>query len=193
MVTALSPVRFTHHDIPPCYWCNVQGGPPVVVMHPVYPPPGVSTPNWNSWQPAWLPATTLKSGSAVKSAESHKSDSKSETKRIFSWRLNGLTWQIVKPEKLWNLLSTLQKSDGLCEQDCQERSGHLSSCKCSHQRGASVDPLVEVFLVMYSLQWHPQVVVIGGGLMGAGIAQVAASTGHKVTLVDISQQVNIVC
>ena len=28
--------------------------------------------------------------------------------------------------------------------------------------------------------------------MGAGIAQVAASTGHKVTLVDISQQVNIV-
>ena len=26
--------------------------------------------------------------------------------------------------------------------------------------------------------------------MGAGIAQVAASTGHKVTLVDISQQVN---
>lgn len=34
-----------------------------------------------------------------------------------------------------------------------------------------------------------EVVVIGGGLMGAGIAQVAASTGHKVTLVDISQQV----
>ena len=32
-------------------------------------------------------------------------------------------------------------------------------------------------------------VVIGGGLMGAGIAQVAAQTGHKVTLVDISQQV----
>ena len=39
--------------------------------------------------------------------------------------------------------------------------------------------------------WHPQVVVIGGGLMGAGIAQVAASTGHKVTLVDISQQVKL--
>ena len=38
---------------------------------------------------------------------------------------------------------------------------------------------------------HPQVVVIGGGLMGAGIAQVAAQTGHKVTLVDISQQVNL--
>jgi len=34
-----------------------------------------------------------------------------------------------------------------------------------------------------------EVVVIGGGLMGAGIAQVAAQTGHKVTLVDISQQV----
>jgi len=34
-----------------------------------------------------------------------------------------------------------------------------------------------------------ELVVIGGGLMGAGIAQVAASTGHKVTLVDISQQV----
>jgi len=34
-----------------------------------------------------------------------------------------------------------------------------------------------------------EVVVIGGGLMGAGIAQVAASTGHQVTLVDISQQV----
>jgi len=34
-----------------------------------------------------------------------------------------------------------------------------------------------------------EVVVIGGGLMGAGIAQVAAQTGHKVTLVDISQEV----
>jgi len=34
-----------------------------------------------------------------------------------------------------------------------------------------------------------ELVVVGGGLMGAGIAQVAASTGHKVTLVDISQQV----
>jgi len=32
-------------------------------------------------------------------------------------------------------------------------------------------------------------VVIGGGLMGAGIAQVGAQTGHKVTLVDISPQV----
>jgi len=32
-------------------------------------------------------------------------------------------------------------------------------------------------------------VVIGGGLMGAGIAQVGAQTGHKVTLVDISSQV----
>ena len=34
-----------------------------------------------------------------------------------------------------------------------------------------------------------EIVVIGGGLMGAGIAQVSAQTGHKVTLVDISQQV----
>ncbi len=32
-----------------------------------------------------------------------------------------------------------------------------------------------------------EVVVIGGGLMGAGIAQVAAQTGHKVTLIDVSQ------
>merc|ERR1711997_1272683 len=32
-------------------------------------------------------------------------------------------------------------------------------------------------------------VVIGGGLMGAGIAQVGAQTGHKVTLVDVSQDV----
>jgi len=32
-------------------------------------------------------------------------------------------------------------------------------------------------------------IVIGGGLMGAGIAQVGAQTGHKVTLVDISPQV----
>ena len=34
-----------------------------------------------------------------------------------------------------------------------------------------------------------EVVVIGGGLMGSGIAQVAAQTGHKVTLVDISDDV----
>jgi len=33
------------------------------------------------------------------------------------------------------------------------------------------------------------VTVIGGGLMGAGVAQVAAQTGHKVTLVDISEDV----
>lgn len=32
-------------------------------------------------------------------------------------------------------------------------------------------------------------IVVGGGLMGAGIAQVGAQTGHKVTLVDISQDV----
>jgi len=34
-----------------------------------------------------------------------------------------------------------------------------------------------------------EVVIIGGGLMGAGIAQVAAQTGHKVTLVDVNQAV----
>ena len=33
-----------------------------------------------------------------------------------------------------------------------------------------------------------EVVIIGGGLMGAGIAQVAAQTGHKVTVVDVSQE-----
>ncbi len=33
------------------------------------------------------------------------------------------------------------------------------------------------------------VVVLGGGLMGAGIAQVAAQTGHNVTLVDVNQEV----
>merc|ERR1711884_648331 len=32
-------------------------------------------------------------------------------------------------------------------------------------------------------------VVIGGGQMGSGIAQVGAQTGHKVTLVDLSQDV----
>jgi len=34
-----------------------------------------------------------------------------------------------------------------------------------------------------------EVVIIGGGLMGAGIAQVAAQTGHKVTLVDVNEKV----
>merc|ERR1719322_2060049 len=33
------------------------------------------------------------------------------------------------------------------------------------------------------------VLVVGGGLMGAGIAQVAAPTGHKVALTDVSQSV----
>uniref|UniRef100_A0A2R5L8S1 Hydroxyacyl-coenzyme A dehydrogenase, mitochondrial n=1 Tax=Ornithodoros turicata TaxID=34597 RepID=A0A2R5L8S1_9ACAR len=33
------------------------------------------------------------------------------------------------------------------------------------------------------------VVVVGGGSMGAGIAQVAAQTGHKVTLVDLNSEV----
>ena len=32
-------------------------------------------------------------------------------------------------------------------------------------------------------------VMIGGGLMGSGIAQVGALTGHKVTLVDLSEDV----
>jgi len=34
-----------------------------------------------------------------------------------------------------------------------------------------------------------EVVIIGGGLMGAGIAQVSAQTNHKVTLVDLNQKV----
>ncbi|KAK0139634.1 Hydroxyacyl-coenzyme A dehydrogenase, mitochondrial [Merluccius polli] len=34
-----------------------------------------------------------------------------------------------------------------------------------------------------------QVMIIGGGQMGAGIAQVAAATGHTVTLVDTSQDI----
>ncbi|XP_013863209.1 hydroxyacyl-coenzyme A dehydrogenase, mitochondrial [Austrofundulus limnaeus] len=33
------------------------------------------------------------------------------------------------------------------------------------------------------------ITVIGGGLMGAGITQVAASTGHTVTLVDMSEDI----
>ena len=32
-------------------------------------------------------------------------------------------------------------------------------------------------------------VVIGGGQMGSGIAQVGAQTGHQVTLVDVSEDV----
>jgi len=40
-------------------------------------------------------------------------------------------------------------------------------------------------------QWKPikTVAIIGSGLMGSGIAQVAAATGHKVTLVDQSQEI----
>ncbi|XP_023233392.1 hydroxyacyl-coenzyme A dehydrogenase, mitochondrial-like [Centruroides sculpturatus] len=33
------------------------------------------------------------------------------------------------------------------------------------------------------------IVVIGGGLMGSGIAQVAAQTGHEVILVDVSDEI----
>ena len=34
-----------------------------------------------------------------------------------------------------------------------------------------------------------RVVIIGGGLMGSGIAQVAAQTGHDVAVVDLNDQV----
>ena len=34
-----------------------------------------------------------------------------------------------------------------------------------------------------------EVVIVGGGLMGSGIAQVAAQTGHRVTLVDLDQNI----
>merc|ERR1712012_572700 len=34
-----------------------------------------------------------------------------------------------------------------------------------------------------------EIVIIGGGLMGSGIAQVAAQTGHKVTMVDVNQEI----
>ena len=34
-----------------------------------------------------------------------------------------------------------------------------------------------------------EVVIVGGGLMGSGIAQVAAQTGHRVTLVDVSPDI----
>jgi len=34
-----------------------------------------------------------------------------------------------------------------------------------------------------------EIVIIGGGLMGSGIAQVAAQTGHKVTMVDVNQTI----
>jgi len=34
-----------------------------------------------------------------------------------------------------------------------------------------------------------EVVVIGGGLMGTGIAQVSAQTNHKITLVDLNQEI----
>ncbi|CAG0901210.1 unnamed protein product [Darwinula stevensoni] len=34
-----------------------------------------------------------------------------------------------------------------------------------------------------------KITVIGGGLMGSGIAQVAATTGHKVTMVDTSEDI----
>ena len=66
---------------------------------------------------------------------------------VFDGVLNNIKFSYV-----FMNLSLQRKKNGLCEQDCQERSGHLSSCKCSHQRGASVDPLVEVFLVKYSIR-----------------------------------------
>jgi len=34
-----------------------------------------------------------------------------------------------------------------------------------------------------------ELVIVGGGQMGSGVAQVAAATGHKVTIVDISQDI----
>merc|ERR1719266_464547 len=49
------------------------------------------------------------------------------------------------------------------------------------KRGLSTSPAVNAVI--------KEVVVIGGGLMGAGIAQVAAQTGHKTTLVDLNQAV----
>jgi len=43
--------------------------------------------------------------------------------------------------------------------------------------------------VMSGTRAISHVTVIGGGLMGAGITQVAAQTGHKVTLVDLDEKV----
>jgi len=49
--------------------------------------------------------------------------------------------------------------------------------------------LTRAFCTSRSNNAIEKLTVIGGGLMGAGIAQVAAQTGHKVTLVDLSEDV----
>ena len=58
------------------------------------------------------------------------------------------------------------------------------------QKASSIRPGLRTFSSSNVLSKKiEEFVVIGGGLMGAGIAQVGVQTGHKVTLVDLSQEV----
>ena len=51
--------------------------------------------------------------------------------------------------------------------------------------------MVSIVFIFFEFSTHLFHIILnlGGGLMGAGIAQVGAQTGHKVTLVDVSQDV----
>lgn len=42
---------------------------------------------------------------------------------------------------------------------------------------------------LFSSSSIKEVIVVGGGLMGSGIAQVAVQSGHKATLVDLDQTI----
>merc|ERR1711981_571067 len=65
----------------------------------------------------------------------------------------------------------------------------LSSECCAEQILERRKMFSKIIIRQMSSQPMKEVVVIGGGLMGTGIAQISAQSSHKTTLVDLNQDI----